>query len=378
MNSDLLPPVALTPQQLQESVRSFEDSRFAQKHAASLASPILIANEDLCEERTVYSLGIGWVTINDLPIEHRRDVGPALGLGEIPSILYVETGSAAEKAGLRRGDLLLAVNDVSIKSDPLQTGQDSNGRKVRPYRRYLTEIIARTNRERTPVRLSLRREGINDVVEFRPQERCNVQVSVVEDTGLALYSRGGTIYLSRGLYEFAQSDEELQALIAHELGHFIAGHGTKSATGSVVGGVVGGLVALGAISTIAIADTVNSIFEGEPDTGGEITKASAVLLTGGVAAGIGIGSWISTSGQEKEADYLSTYLLARAGVDIEDALLVWNRLPTESEIAKKHRTSNERLQNINNSIEEVSAKRDSNERLIPNSNRKVSKSKRQN
>lgn len=136
MSDTWLPPTPLTPQQVQDSAASFEDLTSMQEHVASLAYPLFVMNAELCNERTVSRLGLEWVTINDLPIEIRKDVGPAVSVGEIPSILYVEEGSAADKAGLRRNDLLLAVNDVSIKEDPLQTRLQSHVMGVRPYRRY--------------------------------------------------------------------------------------------------------------------------------------------------------------------------------------------------------------------------------------------------
>lgn len=154
MSSTWFEPAPLTPQQIADSATSVEDSWSMQEHVASLASPLLIANSDLCGDRTVYSLGFEWISINDLPIEIRRDVGPALNVGEIPSILYVEAGSAADKAGLLRDDLILAVNDVAIKEDTLTIRTQSHVMGERPYRRYLTEILTKATEEGSPLRLA--------------------------------------------------------------------------------------------------------------------------------------------------------------------------------------------------------------------------------
>ncbi|MCY3883778.1 MAG: PDZ domain-containing protein [Gammaproteobacteria bacterium] len=374
MSNTWMPPTPLTPQQVQDSVAFFEDSSSMQGHVATLASPILVMNAELCKERTVYSLGLEWLTINDLPIEVRKDVGPAVNVGEIPSILYVEKGSAADRAGLRRNDLLLAVNDVSIKEDPLQTRLQSHVMGVRPYRRYLTEILALANEEGNPVRLTYRRGGVDIVATLQPQKRCNVRVIVTEDAGKFLASDGGTIYLSRGLCDFTQSDAELQALVAHQLGHFIGGHGTKDASGSIAGGVVGGVATAAVVLPVAIIGTIFSGIAGESEAAEGLMEGSVALIKGGAAAGSKIGSWVATAGHEMEADYVSTYLLARAGVDLDEALLVWDRLPSESDAAQKHHASDARLENIEKAIEEVRTKRDSNEPLIPNPNREISES----
>lgn len=212
------------------------------------------------------------------------------------------------------------------------------------------------------------------VVKLEPQKRCNVLVTVTEDASKFLASDGGTIYLSKGLCEFTQSDAELQALIAHQLGHFIGGHGTKDASGSIAGGVVDGAATAAVVLPIAIIGSIFSGIAGEPEVGADMMEGSVALIKGGAAAGSSIGSWVATAGHEMEADYMSAYLLARAGVDLDDALLIWNRLPSESDAAKKHHASDARLENIDKAIEEVMAKRNSNEPLIPNPNRRVSES----
>lgn len=125
IDSGHLPSVPMTPEQIQQSVNCFEESRSVQERVASVSSPILIANADLCGQRTAHSIGLEWVTINDFPANIRKDIGPTLKVGEISSILYVEARSPAAKAGLRRGDVLLTINNVSIKEDRLQTRRES-------------------------------------------------------------------------------------------------------------------------------------------------------------------------------------------------------------------------------------------------------------
>ena len=370
--STWLEPAPMTPQQVADSAASVEDSWSMQEHVASLSSPLLIANADLCDERTVYSLGFEWISINDLPIEVRKDVGPALNVGEIPSILYVEAGSAADKAGLLRDDLILAVNDVAIKEDTLTVRTQSHVMGERPYRRYLTEVLTEATEEGTPVRVSYRRAGNDHVVDIQPEKRCKVRVVVVEESRKALASDGGTIYMSRGLCEFTQSDAEIQALVAHQLGHFIGGHGTKDAAGSVAGGVVGGAATAAVVVPVAIIGGIFSALAGAPEVGAELMEGSVGLIKAGAHAGKAIGSWAATSGHEKEADYMSTYVLARSGVDLDDAMLVWDRLPADSNVSQKHHASEERLENIDEAIEEVRAKSTTNEPLVPNPNRKVS------
>lgn len=178
--------------------------------------------------------------------------------------------------------------------------------------------------------------------------------------------------MSRGLCDFTQSDAEIQALVAHQLGHFIGGHGTKHATGSIAGGVVGGAATAAVVVPVAIIGGIFSAIGGAPEVGEDLIEGSIGLIKAGAHAGSAIGTWASTAGHEKQADYMSTYVLARSGVNLDDAMLVWDRLPADSNVSQKHHDSEARQENIDEAIEEVRAKRDANEPLVPNPNRKVS------
>ena len=372
MNSGPVPPVPLTPEQIQQLVDSFEDSRVVQEQVASLTSPLLVANADLCEQGTVYGPGFDWITIYDLPLEVRGELGPALDIGETPSILYVEAGSPSARAGLHPGDLILEVNNVEIKKDLSQTTVESSRRSVRPYRTYLVQLLSQAGKDGTPLRLTVLRGELVRSIEFQPQESCNVQVVVTEDASKDLSSKGRTIFLSRGLYEFAQSDSELQALVAHELAHLIRRQGTRKATGTIAGGIAAGGAALGVIAPISILATVLSVLGGELDVGGGAIEASIVVLIASGVMGSRIGSRIATAGQHRQADYLSTYLLARAGVGPKEAMNIWKRLSKERDVAPSLRVSEARLNAIEDATKEVMAKHNANEPLVPNPKMKVS------
>ena len=375
MNSVPLPPAPLTPEQVQKSVESFEDSRSVQEQVASLALPLLVANAELCEKGTVYGPGFKWITINDLPLESRREVGPALDVGETPSILYVEAGSAAAKTRLRRGDLILAVNGVKIRKDPLQTTGETRRGAVRPYRNYLEELLFRASENADPLRLTLADGELVQYVEFQPQERCEVHVIVTEDSSKVLMSKGEKIYISRGLYDYVGLHRELQALIAHQLAHFILDHGTRSAAGTIAGGIVGGGAALGVIAPLAILGTVLSVLEGELEVGGGEMESLAVVLIASAVTGSRVGSWITTARHKREADYLSAYLLARAGVGPKEAMNVWRRLSKETDLSQKLSASEARLKAIDNVVNEVMAKHNANEPLVPNPKMKVAEAR---
>jgi predicted Zn-dependent protease len=92
---------------------------------------------------------------------------------------------------------------------------------------------------------------------------------VADDEVNAFADEGGHIYLHRGLLDYLESDEEIAAAMAHEMGHQIAGHVEESKSSILLGALIGML---------------------------SFSKE-----------------------QEREADLLAAYVLARAGIDLERA-----------------------------------------------------------
>ena len=81
----------------------------------------------------------------------------------------------------------------------------------------------------------------------------NVQVILLNDTEInALVDRGQTVYIQSGLIQAADNVNQLQGVIAHELGHVAGGHsirlqeGVKEATGLTIATMVLGALAIAA------------------------------------------------------------------------------------------------------------------------------------
>ena len=130
--------------------------------------------------------------------------------------------------------------------------------------------------------------------------------AVIDDEEVnALALPGGYIYLSSGLVEAADSDDEIAAVVAHEVGHVAARHSMKQLQGEYL-----------------------------------YTFISALAMIGNTDRGFHRGSnftYISLMMQysreyEKEADKLSVRYMTRAGYDPEAALSMLDKL---AELDKK-------------------------------------------
>ena len=118
----------------------------------------------------------------------------------------------------------------------------------------------------------------------------------------AFTDENGDIYLHRGLLDYLQSDDEIACVMAHEMGHQIAGHVEETKRSAVLGGLIGGLLMGGA----AVA-------------GGSTQEEADELAAQGMYYGGTIGMLTFSKEQEREADLLGAYVLARAGYDLDRA-----------------------------------------------------------
>ena len=111
----------------------------------------------------------------------------------------------------------------------------------------------------------------------------------------------GVIVVNRGIVEFADSDDEVAMVIAHEIGHQSANHVATSQRNQQVGTIVGGIL-VGALVGVA--------------TRGAATQAGTEL---GSTIGGSVGRIAFSKEQEREADYLAAVTLYRSGMDLDKA-----------------------------------------------------------
>ena len=143
-------------------------------------------------------------------------------------------------------------------------------------------------------------------------ETCRINVTYSRDGEVNAYASGiNSVVVQRGLLELLQSEDEVAAVVAHEFGHHLGRHIEEKKRNAAIGAVLAGLAAAGA-AMAAGAD------------GNNPGMTNAVGTWAGVGAQIGALSY--SKSQEREADLLSAYLLARADYDLHKAGHVWQVL----------------------------------------------------
>ena len=141
----------------------------------------------------------------------------------------------------------------------------------------------------------------------------SVKVVLLNDPEInAFVSQGQTVYLQSGLIEAADNVNQVQGVVAHELGHVVAGdsirsgQGVKQATGITILSLVLGAAAIAA---------------GAGDAG------MGIMMAGQRAA---LGDFLAfTRGQEATADATATRLLSKSGISGKGLLDFFAKLQNE-------------------------------------------------
>ncbi|WP_136161728.1 M48 family metallopeptidase [Sphingomonas flavalba] len=147
----------------------------------------------------------------------RAAAAEQFGLGDQPAVLAVVPGSAAETAGLRAGDAILAVDGAAVAPVPAKGRADYAG--VAAVEQRIEQALARP-----PLRLSVARAGEAVAVAFAPDSGCPTRFQVLASDGLKASADGTYVQISAALIQFAESNDELAIVVAHELAHNILRH----------------------------------------------------------------------------------------------------------------------------------------------------------
>lgn len=132
-------------------------------------------------------------------------------------------------------------------------------------------------------------------------------VQVFAEPGVnAFVLPGRKIGVLEGMVDLAETDDELAAVIGHEIGHLAADHVQERLTGEVAQNVVLRFVAW-------------------------LLAANEVAFSQEIAAALGAGAEFGLArpygrAQELEADRIGLFLMAKAGYDPEAAVTLWTRM----------------------------------------------------
>ncbi|TFY99256.1 PDZ domain-containing protein [Ramlibacter henchirensis] len=245
------------------------------------------------------------------------------GTSEVPTVLFLVPGSPAEAAGLRPGDRVLSIY-----------GTPTSDTKALAEKR-------RTMKAQDPMPLVVRR-GVEELkFEVKPVPACDYPAVLAPQQILNAFADGERIMITRGMMNFARTDEELALVVGHELAHNTMRHidaKKANAAGGFVADLALAVLTRGAYNQANFAQAAASAYSQE---------------------------------FEAEADYVGLYMMAAAGYAIDDAPKFWRRMAAanpgniKGTHSASHPSTSYRMVALEEAVKEIKVKAASGSALIP-------------
>ena len=185
---------------------------------------------------------------------------------------------------------------------------------------------------------------------------CAFTVRIVDnDNPNASANERSEVVLNTGLLRYLDGEDEVAAVMAHEISHHAANHLGERRRNTTLGAAAGGLLLGAAVAAIgADRNTVNE------------------AMRAGSRVGARIGALSYSVEEENEADYIGAYIMSRAGYDISGAASLFDkfgqlspRSTNDANFGSTHPSTPERGARNDKIREEIALKRVLGQSLLP-------------
>lgn len=290
-----------------------------------IAAPLLVKNASLCLNNARPLLGFTAKNRYSYSLAAADMAKNLLRLGEQLQVVSVLDGSGALQAGIRRGDILLKMQDQPFPQGPNAESEAAKmlAAKLKNTRRLAVTVLRENKTLNLEIPLTL---------------ACAYSIDIGNANHVQAYSDGRRILVTRGMVEFFQSDSELATILAREMAHNTLQHITTLQTTATVAGVIDQLLPM------------------QPDLSG-------------INGSAGIKSMPAK--MDQEADRLALYMLARAGYDPAAAITTLQRLAASypssipNTYTALHPLTTERVRLLQKTVEQIRQKQAAKQPLIP-------------
>ncbi|WP_420473982.1 M48 family metallopeptidase [Noviherbaspirillum sp. ST9] len=312
------PSVSAEQQALQAMV-SLQDRLYR------VAAPLLVNNTDLCKKNARNLLGFTAKNRYSYSNEFTGAAQKSLGLDDRLQVMGVLAGGGAARAGVRHGDVLLAVEDKNLP-------------KGETAERDAASILAPMMSGRSSIAMTVLRDGSRVALNVPLTYACAFGIELGNTENVIAYSDGHRVLVTRGMLNAVRTDDELAFVLAKEMAHNALSHATKQRTSATIGGIIDNLTRI------------------RPDM-------SAMSGMAGLRP--------MPQDLDAMADKLSLYMLARAGYDIDLAIPFWQRMASQvpatvlNGYTALHPSINYRIAAMEKTIKDIRAKQARKKPLLP-------------
>jgi hypothetical protein len=317
LQSEGLGEAAETPGRWAETLAGL---RADDQRVADVAFRIVTANVELCSDVKPRT-GLVLQSALEYSPSKRPHAEAEFHVDDRATVEAVAAGSPGAEARLRLGDVIVAVDGqpLATGAPAPPSGADDRPATYAPVENAESAIDAAL--ARGPARLQVRRGAEELDVMLTPRPGCAYDAHVLPGPALNASADGRHVFISAGLVDYARSDDALALCLGHEFAHDLLHHHQR-----------------------------------------EDEKGFARNLLGEYGA-----SPASHMVAEKEADYVGLYLTARAGYDISRAPEFYRRVPAiAGDLGLTHPDNAERAAALTATRDEILAKRQRGEPLVPN------------
>jgi Zn-dependent protease with chaperone function len=296
-----------------------------QERIYRIAAPLIIKNAVLCRTQARPLLGFTAKNQYSYPPELAVAARQSLGLDERLQVMQILDGSGAMRAGLKRGDILQTIQDLTIPTGP--QAEPEAARMLSPILKNLTEINITVIRQNQPI-----------TVNVPLTLACAFAIDVGNTQNINAYADGRRILVTRGLLDWLSTDEDVAVIIAREIAHNVLQHAKQ----------------LQQMATLSIV--IDNLLLFKPDQ---------------VAANSSNGIKITPEKMDQDADRLALFMLARAGYDLASFTRVMQKLaqvPNASQAntyPSLHPWTEGRQSVVQATVKEIRQKQSAKKALVP-------------
>jgi len=197
--------VSLETDRLAEA--SFQEMVARERRLIEVSTRVRRAGAELCRGHLAPILGLEVMRTRELPAAYIPSAIRHFGVTDKLRAVWVLPGSAAEQAGLAPGDEIVSVDGFQIDDE-----QDLNNRRAASGA--------------TSLHFAIKRGGETKELDVPYEPGCYVQpLLALSSWWNAFADRGeGRVVVFSELIREVKNDDELAAVVGHELGHVVLGH----------------------------------------------------------------------------------------------------------------------------------------------------------
>ncbi len=213
------PIVTSAPSRTKDTAESLAGLRAADLRLAEIFYRLAHANRPLCDRQAQLS-GLVLHRLTAYRAEIRDQARAFFNFASPVAVEAVLAGTPAAMAGWQAGDSILAIDGVPLDSDPLVG--TSRARAQDDTVAIEAQIASASARH--PVEIDISRAGKPMTLPLPTLVGCAGRAEVVVSHTLNAASGDMTIQVNAALMNLLSSDEDLAAVVAHELAHLIMHH----------------------------------------------------------------------------------------------------------------------------------------------------------